>query len=173
MEGFDHYILYNVTNLHPQVFRLSIKSNPLNLFVTCTVNFKGFDLGHICWSSGFSYCPQFKYEFFNKEFMIWATVSSQSCFCWLYTASPSLAAGNIINLILLLTIWWCPYVESSLELEEGVCYDQCILLAKPYYPLPCFILYSKAKFACCSRYFFTSYFCILVPYNEKDIFFGC
>ena len=35
----------------------------------------------------------------NKEFMIWATVSSQSCFCWLYRASPSLAAKNIINLI--------------------------------------------------------------------------
>ena len=26
-----------------------------------------------------------------------------------------------------LTIWWCPCVESSLVLlEEGVCYDQCI-----------------------------------------------
>ena len=24
-------------------------------------------------------------------------------------------------------------------LEEGVCYDQCILLAKHYDPLPCFI----------------------------------
>ena len=31
-----------------------------------------------------------------KEFMIWATVSSWSCFCWLYIASPSLAAKNII-----------------------------------------------------------------------------
>ena len=30
--------------------------------------------------------------------MIWATVSSQSCFCWLYRASPSSAAKNIINL---------------------------------------------------------------------------
>ena len=29
-------------------------------------------------------------------------------------------------------------------LEEGVCYDQCIFLAKLYYSLPCFILYSKA-----------------------------
>ena len=27
--------------------------------------------------------------------MIWATVSSRSCFCWLYRASPSLAAKNI------------------------------------------------------------------------------
>ena len=45
--------------------------------------------------------------------MIWATVSSWSCFCWLYRASPSLAAKNIIDLISVLTIWWCPCVESS------------------------------------------------------------
>ena len=45
--------------------------------------------------------------------MIWATVSSWSCF-WLYRASPSLAAKNIINLISVLTIWWCPCVESCL-----------------------------------------------------------
>ena len=65
--------------------------------------------------------------------MTWATVSSQSCFCWLYRASPSLAAKNIIILISVLTIWWCPCVESSLVLlEEGVCYDQCVLLAKLY-----------------------------------------
>ena len=46
--------------------------------------------------------------------MIWATVSSRSCFCWLYRASPSLAAKNIINLILVLTIRWCPCVEYFL-----------------------------------------------------------
>ena len=75
----------------------------------------------------------FKSEFGNTEFMIWATVRSQSCFCWLCRASPSLAAKNIINLVLVLTIWWCPCVESSLVLlEEGVCYDQCIFLAKLY-----------------------------------------
>ena len=80
--------------------------------------------------SGFPYFLQFKSESGNKEFMIWATVSSWSCFCWLYRASPSLAAKNIIHLISLLTIWWCPCVESSLVmLEEGVCYDQCIFLA--------------------------------------------
>jgi len=63
--------------------------------------------------------------------MIWATVSYRSCFCWLCGASPSLAAKNIISLILVLTIWWCPCVQSSLVLlEEGVCYDQCIFLAK-------------------------------------------
>ena len=37
--------------------------------------------------------------------------------------------------------------------------------------MPCFILYSKAKFACYFRCFLPSYFCIPVPYNEKDIFF--
>ena len=46
--------------------------------------------------------------------MIWAIVSSQSCFCWLYRASPSLAAKTIIDLISVLTIWWCPCIESSL-----------------------------------------------------------
>ena len=65
--------------------------------------------------------------------MVWAIVSSRSCFCWLYRASLSLAAKNIINLISVLTIWWRPCVESSLVLlKEGVCYDQCILLAKLY-----------------------------------------
>ena len=60
--------------------------------------------------------------------MIWATVISQACFCWFYRASPSLAAKNVINLISVLTIWWCPCVESSLVLlEEGVCYDQCVI----------------------------------------------
>ena len=32
-------------------------------------------------------------------------------------------------------------------------------------------MYSRAKFACYSRCFLTSYFCIPVPYNEKHIFF--
>ena len=42
-----------------------------------------------------------------------------------------------------------------------------------YQSLPCFTLYSKTKFACSSRWFLTLYFCIPVPDNEKDIFFGC
>ena len=45
-------------------------------------------------------------------------------------------------------------------------------LGKTLLALPCFILYSKAKFACYSKCFLTSYFYIPVPYNEKDIFFG-
>ena len=52
--------------------------------------------------------------------MIWATVSSWPCFCWLYRASPSLAEKNIISLTFVLTIWWCLCAESSLVLlEEG------------------------------------------------------
>ena len=50
--------------------------------------------------------------------------------------------------------------SASPALEEGVCYDWCILLAKLCQPLPCFILYSKTKFACYSGYFLISYFCI-------------
>ena len=62
--------------------------------------------------------------------MIWATVSSRSCFCWLYRDSLSLAAKNIIILISVLTIWWCPRVELSLVLlEKKVCYDQLVLLS--------------------------------------------
>ena len=49
---------------------------------------------------------------------------SHGCFYWLYGASPSLAAKNIINLISVLAIWWCLCVESSLVLlEDSVCYD--------------------------------------------------
>ena len=53
--------------------------------------------------------------------MIWATVSSWSCFCWLYRPSLSLSAKNIISLISVLTIWWCPCVELSLVLLEEGC----------------------------------------------------
>ena len=55
--------------------------------------------------------------------------SAPGLFCWLYRVFRSSAPKNIINQNLVLTIWWCPCVESSLLLlEEGVCYDQCVLL---------------------------------------------
>ena len=63
----------------------------------------------------------------NKKLIIWATVSSRSCFCWLYRAFPSSAANNIINLILVLTIWWCPRVELSLVLLEDGVWSACSL----------------------------------------------
>ena len=60
--------------------------------------------------------------------------------------------------------WW-----AASRLPRGV---RPRLEGKPRTPLssrvvPCFIPYSKAKFACYSRCFLTSYFCIPVPYNEK------
>ena len=66
--------------------------------------------------------------------------------------------------------WW-PFVESSpVLLEEGVCYDKCVLLAKHYYSLPYFILYSKVKFTYYFMCFLPSSYCIPVPYNENDNF---
>ena len=91
----------------------------------------------------------------------WTWVWASSGSWWwtgLYRASPSLAEKNIINLISLLTIWWCPCVESSLVLlEEG------FAMTSPFswqnsISLSCFILYSKVKSACYSRCFLTSYF---------------
>ena len=34
-------------------------------------------------------------------------------FCWLYRVSPSGSVKNIINLILVLTTWWCPHIVIS------------------------------------------------------------
>ena len=36
----------------------------------------------------------------------------------------------------------------------------------------CFILYSKAKVACYSRFFLTSYFCIPIPMMKRTYYFG-
>ena len=68
---------------------------------------------------------------------IYGIAQSQTRLKWLSSsssrASPSLAAKNIINLISVLIIWWCLCVDSSLVLlEENVCHDQCVLLAKLY-----------------------------------------
>ena len=91
-------------------------------------NHKGFDLGHTWMVYWFSILFQYKSEFGNKEFMVWTTVSSQSCFCWLYRTSPSLAAKNIMNLISVLTIWWCLCVESSLVFYELGTFNNSTLL---------------------------------------------
>ena len=62
--------------------------------------------------------------------MIWAIVSSRSCFCWLYTASQSLATKNVISLISVLTLWWCPCIKYLVLLENGVCYARCVLFGR-------------------------------------------
>ena len=55
-------------------------------------------------------------------------------------------------------------------LEKGVCYDQCFLLAKL---LAVALLHFVLQGQTCllTRYLLSSYFCIPVPYDEKDIFF--
>ena len=198
--------------------------------------------------------------------MIWATVSTQSRFCWLYRASPFLAAAaaaakslqscptlcnprdssplgssvpgilqaRILEWVaisfsnawkwkvkvkslshgrLLATPWSGAYqappsigfsrqeywsgvplpgykkynqsdfsidhlVSSMCRVFSDVVGRGCLLwpvhsLGKTLLAFVLLHLYSKAKFACYSRCFLISYFCILVPYNEKDIFFGC
>ena len=59
--------------------------------------------------------------------MICVIVSSWSCFCWPYRASPSLVAKNIINLISVLTIWWCPCVESCVVGRGCLLWPVCSL----------------------------------------------
>ena len=116
--------------------------------------------------------------------MIWATVSSQSCFCWLYRTSPSSAAKNIINLILVLTIWWCPCVESSLVLLKVFAMISVVSLHNSISLLPCFLVYSKVKLACflldfmlnldCHKYFLKSlhqFFVYSWKHKEQFYFF--
>ena len=64
-------------------------------------------------------------------------------------------------------------VESSVVmLEEGVFYNQRVLLGK-LLTFALLHLYSMAKLAHYSRYLLTSFFFILVPCDEKDMFFWC
>ena len=102
----------------------------------------------------------------------WIESVSSGCFCWLHCFSISgcrefnQSGFGIDHLVMsMCRVFSC-------VVGRGCCYDQCVLLAKLCYPLTCFILYSKAKFACDSRYLLTFYFCIPVSYDEKDIFFG-
>ena len=100
--------------------------------------------------------------------MIWATVSSRSCFCWLNRASPSSAAKNIFNLISVLNIWWCPCVElllycwkkvfamiSVFSWQNSVSFTllHCVLQGQT-----CLLLQLSLDFL----------LCIPVPYSEKD-----
>ena len=98
-------------------------------------------------------------------------VSSRSCFCWLYRASPSLVAKNIISLISVLTIWWCPCVESSVVLLEESVLWPVRSFGKTLLAFALLHLFSKAKLVCYSRYLLVPCFCITVPYDEEGVFF--
>ena len=56
---------------------------------------------------------QFKSEFFSMEFMIWATVSSQSSFGWLYRASALIAEESFL-------IFSCYSLELCISEAEDI-----------------------------------------------------
>ena len=135
-------------------------------------NHNGFDLGNAWMTySGFHYFLQFNPEFCHKEFMIRYTVSSRSCFYWLHKGSPFFGCNNIINLILVLTIWWWCVGSFLGLLEMGVCYDS-MFSWQNCYSVSCLILYSTVNLACYFKYLLIVYFCILILYDEKNIILG-
>ena len=100
----------------------------------------GFDLSHTWLAYCFSQFSLVKLEFCYENLMIWATVS---LFLLTLYSFSIFGYKNVINLILVLTIWWCPCVKSSLVmLKKGACYNQYILLAEFCSSLCCFILSS-------------------------------
>ena len=72
-----------------------------------------------------------------------------------------------IPMISVSTIWWCSCVVFFCVVGRGCLLWPVHSLGKTLLAFACFFLYSKAKFACYSRCFLTSYVCIPVPYNEK------
>ena len=117
----------------------------------------------------FPYFLQFKSEFCNKKFMIWATVSSWSFFCWLYIASLSLTAKNII-------IWfqYWPSLMTMCRLFSCVVGRGCLLwllcsLGKTLlaFDLLHFVLQGQI----CLLLYISLYFLLFipVPYDEKDM----
>ena len=63
-DGFDHLLLYNVTNLCPLFFGHSIRSNPLTICHSHCMIIRDSIVPK--WSSDFPYFFQFKSEFCNK-----------------------------------------------------------------------------------------------------------
>ena len=100
--------------------------------------------------------------------MIWATVSSWSCFYWLHRASPSLATKNIINLISILTIWRCPCVVFSCVVGRGCLLWPMCSLGKTL--LAFALLHSVLQGQICLLLQASPDFllCIPVPYNDRE-----
>ena len=71
------------TSVHSSSGTLFTRSNSLNLFVPPLYINSGFKL----YLTGLVSFPTFfSFESSYDKLVIWATVSSRSCFCWLYTA---------------------------------------------------------------------------------------
>ena len=115
------------TSVHSSSGTLSTRSRPLNLFFTSPASsqgiwFKSYLAGLVVFPAFFSLSLNFAMR------SLWSEPQSALGLVFAnYTASPSSATKNVINLILVLAIWWCPCVKSSLVLlKKGICYDQCI-----------------------------------------------
>ena len=95
--------------------------------------------------------------------MIWATVSSRSCFCWLYRAFSFSAAKNIINLISVLTIWWyrlwCCW-KRVFAMSSVFSWQNSVSLCLLHFVL-------QGRTCLLFQVFLTFYFCIPVPYDEN------
>ena len=115
---------------------------------------------------GFPHFLQFKSEFVKKEFMISGTVSSSSFFadCKLLQAYNQ-HDFDVDHLVMFM----CKIF--SCVVGRGCLLWQVCSFGKTLLAFACFIP-SKVKFACYSRCFLIYYFCIPVPYNEKNIFCG-
>ena len=74
------------------------------------------------------------------------------------------------HLILLLTVWWCPCVESSVVGRGCLLWPVCSLgNTLLVFDLLHFVF--QSQICLLFRYLLTSYFCTPIPYNETDIFF--
>ena len=128
------------------------------------------------WPSGFPYFFQFKSEFGNKGVHDLSHSKLLVFFFFFFFADCIdlyfSAARNIINLILVLTIWWCPVYSGFLcswknvfAMTSNSSWQNSISFALLHFVL-------QAKLACYSIYLLTSAFCIPVPYDESDLFFA-
>ena len=104
--------------------------------------------------------------------MIWATISSRSCFWWLLESFSIFSCKehnqsdfSVDHLVMSICRVISYVVGRGCFLWPVSSHDKTLLA------LPWFILYSNTKLAYYSRYLLTSQFCIPVPYDEKDIFF--
>ena len=114
---------------------------------------------------------QFKSEICNKEFMIWATVSSWSCFCWLHRASPSSTAKSK-------SIWFRYWPSGDVHLLS--CHLYCwkrMFAMTSVFSWQNFVSLCLASFCTLKPNLpiipgiSTSYFCIIVLYDENLFFF--
>ena len=88
-----------------------------------------------------------------------------------FKAFPCLAAKNIIKLILLLTIWWCPCVESS------VVGRRCLLwpvhsLGKTLLAFDLLNFVFQGQIFLLFSYLLTSYFSFPSPIMKRASFWG-